>query len=68
MYIDESATKVNSLQNVDGDLYLRGSRLMTLSIVDALQSFSIFLQKFAGVALLTAHDASFDQIFLIRNI
>ena len=53
-YIDESAIKVNGLQNGDGDLYL--------------QSFSMFLQKFAGVALLTAHNASFDQRFLIRNI
>ena len=66
--IDENASKINGLQNVEGDLYLRGRKLMTLNIIDALQSFITFFKQFSGTSLLTAHNASFDERFLIRDI
>lgn len=40
--IGESASKVNGLENIDGDLYLHDKKLLTLTIIEALRHFIHF--------------------------
>ncbi|RLU15342.1 hypothetical protein DMN91_012336 [Ooceraea biroi] len=66
--IEKEATEVNGLENIYGKLYLRGNKLTTMTMHDALQAFYKFLTKFSTGCLLTAHNASFDVSYLIREI
>ncbi|KAK0074425.1 hypothetical protein PV326_012460 [Microctonus aethiopoides] len=66
--IDESASKVNGLKNIHGDLYLHDEKLSTLTMIEALQSFYSFLNMICGTCILVAHNATFDTSFLLREI
>ncbi|XP_025162979.1 uncharacterized protein LOC112590497 [Harpegnathos saltator] len=43
--INKSASEINGLQNIDGELYLRNKKLTTVPIIDALLAFHAFLDK-----------------------
>ena len=62
--IEKSASEVNGLQNIDGELYLKNKKLTTMPMVDALTSFHAFLQQFNKNCILIAHNATFDVSFL----
>jgi len=65
--IDKAASEINGLENVNGELYFNGKKVVTISILDALKAFHTFLSKFGSTCLLTAHNASFDVSFVIRE-
>ncbi|KAK0167761.1 hypothetical protein PV327_001625 [Microctonus hyperodae] len=67
-HIEESASEVNGLTNIDGELYLHGKKLLTLSIIEALQSFYSFLSRIGGTCILVAHNSTFDTSFLLREV
>ncbi|XP_024869217.1 uncharacterized protein LOC112452964, partial [Temnothorax curvispinosus] len=66
--IDNEASQVNGLENIDGELFLNGEKLLTVSMREALQAFYEFLSKFTKGSLLIAHNAIFDITFLVREI
>ncbi|XP_051157864.1 uncharacterized protein LOC127279510 [Leptopilina boulardi] len=66
--IDEEASKVNGFENVGNVLYLKGNECITISMIDALLAFYEFFSKNSKGCILTAHNASFDVSFLIREI
>ncbi|KAK0165585.1 hypothetical protein PV328_004089 [Microctonus aethiopoides] len=66
--IHNSASEVNGLKNIDGELYLHDKKLVTSTIIEALQSFSSFLNLISRTCILVAHNAQFDVSFLIREV
>ncbi|KAI4796257.1 hypothetical protein KUCAC02_027866 [Chaenocephalus aceratus] len=65
--IGDKATKVNGLTVSDGQLFLHGEPMRTVSLYHSLQSFIHYLGSFPGPVLLAAHNAwRFDQIVLMR--
>ncbi|EFN66425.1 DNA polymerase III polC-type [Camponotus floridanus] len=63
--VDKFASEINGLHNIGRELYLRNEKLLTLSMVDALQAFYAFLCKVgkSKKCILIAHNASFDISF-----
>ncbi|XP_062246851.1 uncharacterized protein plex9.1 [Platichthys flesus] len=65
--ITEGAQRVTGLTVSNGGLFLRGNRLHTIPIYEALTSFIAFLQSFQRPILLAAHNAKgFDAPILTR--
>jgi len=67
--VDKFASEINGLHNIGRELYLRNEKLLTLSMVDALQAFYAFLCKVGQnkKCILIAHNASFDISFFLRE-
>lgn len=66
--IDEKASAHTGLKNIKGDLYLRGNKVLSIPLKDALQSFLQFLNLSSKPCLLVAHNVNFDKSHLLRAI
>ncbi|KAK5866987.1 hypothetical protein PBY51_011513 [Eleginops maclovinus] len=65
--LSESAKQVTGLAFRDGRLFLHGTRVETVSLVDALTSFLDYLRSFRKPVLLAAHSAMrFDAPVITR--
>ncbi|KAK0166663.1 hypothetical protein PV327_004155 [Microctonus hyperodae] len=66
--IDVQASVHTGLKNIRGDLYLRGNKILSIPLKDALQSFRQFLNLSSKPCLLVAHNENFDKSHLLRAI
>ncbi|KAK0072041.1 hypothetical protein PV326_000529, partial [Microctonus aethiopoides] len=66
--VDAAASKITGLQNIRGRLFVHDKEVNTLSIMEALVSFSQFLSSISTQCLLVAHNARFDSSHLIHAI
>ncbi|CAH0555169.1 unnamed protein product [Brassicogethes aeneus] len=66
--INPEASEHTGLKNINGQLYLRHDKVLTVCLEDALRAFKQFLSKFKEPCLLVAHNASFDVSHLVRAI
>lgn len=65
--IDPGASRVTGLTVSNGRLFLRGRRLYTIPLIEALTSFIAFLRSFPNPVILAAHNAEcFDAVVLLR--
>lgn len=67
--IHPEASKVTGMINVDGELYVRGSKVDTSPIEKVLQRLLTFLRQFKKMCILVAHNGfGFDAPRLVRVI
>lgn len=66
--IDPRATEVTGLKNIGGELHLRGEKVDTIPMKEALLAFLAFLKSQNKPCLLVAHKAKFDVPRLITCI
>jgi len=66
--ITESASKVIGLNNINGELFLHGTKVVSIPSRDALYSFLQYLQLSSQLCILVAHNARFDISHLLRAI
>ena len=66
--ISASASKVNNLYNIAGELYCGNEKVDAVSLREALLDLSIFLQKTPESSLLIAHNARFDAPRIMEAI
>lgn len=66
--IDDKASAHTGLKNINGNLYFRGQKVISVSLKDALHSFLQFLNLSTKPCLLIAHNVTFDKSHLLRAI
>jgi len=66
--INAYAFSHTGLQNIAGELFLHGKKVLSVPLKNALDAFQQFLNLFSKPCLLVAHNAGFDTTHLLRAI
>jgi len=66
--INAHAFRHTGLQNIAGELFLHGKKVLSVPLKNALDAFQQFLNLFSKPCLLVAHNAGFDTTHLLRAI
>lgn len=63
-----AASKHTGLKNIDGELFLRGTKVKSIASNEALHAFQQFLSSSSKPCILVAHNAAFDTSHFIRAL